>query len=88
VLGTKLGRAANIVCLFVLFVCFDTGFLCVAPGCLVTCSVDQAGLRLRDPPASASQKLGLKVCATTAGLQQALDNAACFYLECESHFRV
>ena len=31
-------------------------------------SVDQAGLRLRDLPASASQVLGLKVCATTAWL--------------------
>ena len=28
--------------------------------------VDQAGLKLRDLPASASQVLGLKVCATTA----------------------
>jgi hypothetical protein len=30
--------------------------------------VDQAGLELRNPPASASQVLGLKVCATTAWL--------------------
>jgi hypothetical protein len=29
-----------------------------------THSVDQAGLKLRDPPASVSQMLGLKVCAT------------------------
>ena len=29
-------------------------------------SVDQADLELRNPPASASQALGLKVCATTA----------------------
>jgi biotin carboxylase len=29
-------------------------------------SVDQAGLELRNPPASASQVLGLKACATTA----------------------
>jgi hypothetical protein len=28
--------------------------------------VDQAGLELRNPPASASPVLGLKVCATTA----------------------
>ena len=27
-------------------------------------SVDQAGLKLRDPPASASKRLGLKVCTT------------------------
>jgi hypothetical protein len=30
-------------------------------------SVDQAGLKLRDPPASASRVLGLKVCNTTPG---------------------
>jgi hypothetical protein len=34
-------------------------------GCPRTHSVDQAGLELRNPPASASQVLGLKVCATT-----------------------
>ena len=34
------------------------------PGCPGTHSVDQAGLELRNPPASASQVLGLKVCAT------------------------
>ena len=32
-------------------------------------SVDQAGLELRDLPASASQALGLKVCTTTAQLK-------------------
>ena len=34
---------------------FETGFLSIA----------QAGLELRNPPASASQMLGLKACATT-----------------------
>ena len=49
-----------------LFVClfFETGFLC--PG---THSVDQAGLKLRNLPAAASQVLGLKACATTARLK-------------------
>ena len=37
-----------------------------SPGCPGTHSVDQAGLELRSPPASASQVLGLKACATTA----------------------
>jgi hypothetical protein len=49
------------VCLFVcLFIYgfFERGFLCVA----------LAVLELRNPPASASQMLGLKVCATTAWL--------------------
>lgn len=43
----------------------DRVSLC-SPGCPGTHSVDQAGLKLRNPPASASQVLGLKVCATTA----------------------
>jgi hypothetical protein len=34
-----------------------------------TCSVVQADLQLRDPPASASQVLGLKACAITPGSQ-------------------
>jgi hypothetical protein len=35
-----------------------------SPGCSGTSSIDQAGLELRDPFASASQVLGLKMCAT------------------------
>jgi hypothetical protein len=38
-----------------------------SPGCPGTHSVDQADLELRNLPASASQVLGLKACATTAG---------------------
>jgi hypothetical protein len=44
---------------------FKTGFLYWAPGCPGTHSVDQAGLELRNPPATASQVLGLKACVTT-----------------------
>jgi hypothetical protein len=41
--------------LFFVFVFFsETGFLCVALACLRTHSVDQASLKLRNPPASAS----------------------------------
>jgi hypothetical protein len=54
------------VCLFVCFWFFDTGFFC-SPGCPGTHSVDQAGLELRSPPASASRVLGLKACATMPG---------------------
>jgi hypothetical protein len=43
----------------------DRVSLC-SPGCPGTHSVDQAGLELRNLPASASQVLGLKECATTA----------------------
>jgi hypothetical protein len=44
----------------------DRVSLC-SPGCPGTHSVDQAGLKLRNPPASASEVLGLKACATTPG---------------------
>ncbi|GAB1289533.1 Developmentally-regulated GTP-binding protein 1 [Apodemus speciosus] len=37
-------------------------------GCPGTHSVDQTGLELRNPPASASQVLGLRVCVTTTRL--------------------
>ena len=43
----------------------DRVSLC-SPGCPETHSVDQVGLKLRNPPASASQVLGLKAWATTA----------------------
>jgi hypothetical protein len=45
----------------------DRVSLC-SPGCPGTHSVDQAGLELRNPPASASQVLGLKACATMPGV--------------------
>jgi hypothetical protein len=44
----------------------DRVSLC-SPGCPGTHFVDQAGLELRNPPASASRVLGLKACATTPG---------------------
>ena len=51
---------------FFFFFCFlDRVSLC-SPGYPGTQSVDQAGLKLRNPPASASPVLGLKACATTA----------------------
>jgi hypothetical protein len=52
------------VCLFVCFVFQYRVSLC-SPGCPGTHFVDQAGLELRNLPASASWVLGLKVCATT-----------------------
>jgi hypothetical protein len=54
------------VCLFVL-VFWDRVSL-YSSGCPGTHFVDQAGQELRNPPASASQVLGLKACATTPGL--------------------
>jgi hypothetical protein len=52
-------------CLFV-FVFRDRVSLCSLAGCPGTHFVVQAGLKLRNLPASASQVLGLKACATTA----------------------
>ena len=43
-----------------------------SPGCSGTHSVDQTVLELRNPPASASQALGLQACATTARLRLSL----------------
>ena len=56
-----------LVCLFLCFGFFflDRVSLC-SPDFPGTHSVDQAGLKLRKLPASASQVLGLKACATTA----------------------
>jgi hypothetical protein len=57
-----------------LFFCFcflvfrDRVSLC-SPGCPGTHFVDQAVLKLRNLPVSASQVLGLKACATTPGFQ-------------------
>jgi hypothetical protein len=58
------GKAVHTSTFFVV-VFRDRVSLC-SPGCPGTHSVDQAGLKLRNPPASASQVLGLKACATTA----------------------
>jgi hypothetical protein len=52
------------VCLFVCFLVFRDRVSLCSPGCPGTHSADQAGLELRNPPASASQVLGLKACAT------------------------
>jgi hypothetical protein len=52
------------VCLFV----FQDRVSLYSPGCPGTHFVDQAGLELRNLPASASRVLGLKVCTTTPGL--------------------
>jgi hypothetical protein len=56
-----------LVCLIWVFFFQDKVSLC-NPGCPGTPSVDQAGLELRNLPASASQVLGLEGCATTAQL--------------------
>jgi hypothetical protein len=52
---------------FFLFLFFRDRVSLCSPGCPGTHSVHQAVLELRNPPASASQVLGLKACATTRG---------------------
>jgi hypothetical protein len=56
-----------------------------SPGCPGTHFVDQAGLELRNPPASASRVLGLKPCITTtsfflAGCSLCLGSFLCFLI--------
>jgi hypothetical protein len=70
---SSITRFSSFLCFFFVFVfvlfCFvlwDRVSLC-RPGCPGTHSVDQAGLELRNPPASASWVLGLKACATMPG---------------------
>jgi hypothetical protein len=53
---------------FVLFFIFRDRVSLYSPGYPGTHSVDQAGLELRNPPASAFQVLGLKACTTMPGL--------------------
>jgi hypothetical protein len=52
---------------FFFFLVFRDRVSLYSPGYPGPHSVDQAGLELRNPPASASPVLGLKVCATTPG---------------------
>jgi hypothetical protein len=68
----------NITFVVVVFVFQDRVSL-YSPGCPGTHSVDQAGLDLRNPPASASKVLGLKACATTPGYN--IIFKSCFSLE-------
>jgi hypothetical protein len=56
--------------LFFFFLVFQDRVSLYSPGCPGTHSVDQAGLKLRNPPAPASQVLGLKACATTPSLSK------------------
>jgi hypothetical protein len=53
--------------LFVFFVFFRDRVSLYSLGCPGTHFVDQAGLKLRNPPASASRVLGLKACPTMPG---------------------
>jgi hypothetical protein len=56
-----------VVVVVVLFLVFGDRVSLCSLGCPGTHFVDQVGLELRDPPASASTVLGLKAFATTPG---------------------
>jgi hypothetical protein len=63
-------QSRGFFCLFV-FVClvFRDRVSLYSPGCPGAHFVYQAGLKLRNPPASASQVLELKACTTTTRLE-------------------
>jgi hypothetical protein len=61
-------RTISFFLFFFFFFFFQDRVSLYSPGCPGTHFVDQAGLELRNSPASASQVLGLKVCTTTAQL--------------------
>ena len=67
-------------CLLFVFRFFRNRVSLYSPGCPGTHSVEQAGLELRNPPASASQMLGLKACATTTQHGPRLFNKALKHL--------
>ena len=56
-----------VLCCFGLVLVFRDRFSLYSPGCPGAHFVGQAGLELRNQPASASRVLGLKACATTPG---------------------
>jgi hypothetical protein len=53
----------QLLILFFFFFFFRNRVSLYSPGCPGAHSVHQAGLELRNPPASASRVLGLKACA-------------------------
>jgi hypothetical protein len=61
------GFVCLFVCLFFVLFCFRDRVSLYSSGCPGTHFVDQAGLELRNLPASASRVLGLKACATMPG---------------------
>jgi hypothetical protein len=58
--------------LFFIFLVFRDRVSLNSLGCPGTHFVDQAGLELRNPPASAFQVLGLKACATRLAISKIL----------------
>jgi hypothetical protein len=64
----KFNYSFFVVVVLLLFLLFQDRVSLHSPGCPGTHSVNQAGLKLGNLPASALKVLGLKACATTAWL--------------------
>jgi hypothetical protein len=62
-----------IIFFFIIILVFQDRVSLYSPGCLGTHFVNQAGLELRNLPASASQVLGSKMCATMPGAYNILN---------------
>jgi hypothetical protein len=75
----QLVRQKILIFFFFFFLVFRDRVALCSPGCPGTHSVDQAGLELRNSPASASQVLGLKACATTPGQKVLKAQFQCYF---------
>jgi hypothetical protein len=71
---------------FFFFLVFRDSVSLCSPGCPGTHPVDQAGLELRNPTASASQVLALKACATMPGLYYVFILLLLLDFEARSHY--
>jgi hypothetical protein len=72
-------KTKNIFPGFFSFLVFQDRVSLYSPGCPGPHFVDQTGLKLRNPPASASPVLGLKAWATTPGLGFVFACLFCFW---------
>jgi hypothetical protein len=66
------------VCIYILFFVFQDRVSLCSLGCPGTHTIDHGALKLRNLPASASQGLGLKVCATITWLVQSICKVCSF----------
>jgi hypothetical protein len=84
--GNSLAQIFSLSSFFCLFgLVFRDRVSLYSPGCPGTHLVDQAGLELRNLPASASRVLGLKACTTTPDLVSFVDviiGCSGFWLVC------